>query len=241
MITGKIYKNFNQLLDEARLIISVNITGLKVRGFKAAMADGPIFDQYEVPWGDRSGTPFPAVCVNLPFIAQVNDERQGRDNAETLFIGIRTIMLKTRDMRFLIYPKARKPHGLFDVVTPENHVAYIRESCESDINDVARTPMNVQNEAVDSINVSYKEINELCGAGETLLVHKAHVQVIKTLPPPPERIRLTISNFAIPFYVVFTKKIAKELFAERCQAKKNRKRPDSAIKSMNRERLRRAT
>jgi hypothetical protein len=228
MLTGKIYNKFDSLHNEACFIISEELIKLRARGFKAQSASGLVFDHYGVPWGDLSEEKFPTLCAMIPFIHHVGIDRPR--NEEILEVGVTVSMVKNRDMRFLIYSQAHKPHKYFDVVKVENCNAYIREACDADMNEVRRTPRSVQDAVVPFISTSYEMITNQCNNGETLLIQKIYVQLFETLPPPPEQLRINIGNYAVPFYVIFTKKKAKQMYSERCKTKNERKKSSSGIK-----------
>lgn len=245
-LTNKIYHEFNALYDEASFIVFDSLVKLRNRGFRAESAPELVFNIYGAPWGIPPAERFPALCAIVPFIQHVKLDNPR--NNEILLVGVTVSIVKSRDMRFLIYPKARKPRQAFDVVKAENCDTYLRKECAVDVNELGRSSYNVQEAAMPHINASYREITELCNDGEVLLVQKIYAQLFDTLPPPPDQLHIKISDHTVPFYAIFTTKNAKYLFSERCRTKKDRKKSDSVNKLLikhlmrdrNQGRLRRA-
>lgn len=215
MLTGIIYSKNLDLMVSAKNLIDEKVNLLRAKGLPARPDRNPIYDGYGTPWRrELTLQRFPMSAVLVPFIPKVDDN----DEVETLLVSTTITVLKNRDLRFLIYPKARSAH--FDVVTADNCNAFIGEARASDSTEIQRMALGAQLTALESVTTGYELMINLCYQGEKLLVQKVYVHLIDAIPAQAVGLRLSINSYIIPFYVIFTTTNAKRLFTER-KAKHN--------------------
>ena len=216
MLTGIIYSNNLDLVVNAKSLIDEKVNLLREKGLPARPDRNPIYDGYGAPWRrELTLQQFPMSAILVPFIPKVNDD----DEAETLLVSTTITVLKNRDLRFLIYPKARSARS-FDVVTADNCDAFIGESRVFDSTEIQKMALGARLTALESVNTGYELMINLCNQGEKLLVQKVYVHLIDAIPAQAVGLRLSINNYIIPFYVIFTTTNAKRLFTEK-KAKQN--------------------
>lgn len=224
---SKIYKNYDSLKNTSMWLMEDAVNRLKNMGYNA-VGDRLFSDAYGEPLSHGALIDeFPIAAVLMPYISHVgidSNYREGDRRGERVYVSILLNFLNDRNMRFLVYPVARKPSDNYSIVTSGNCASWLQKSCEDDARDLTNIPHKVMELAPEKLNPEYATINKLCNAGETLLVTKASCHLLEALPSPAESIAGMTGRYLISAYVIFSTSKAKLLFkAKKEEAKLNGK------------------